>query len=168
MRRAEADLAEELAKAGYFVVADGPISELSAVSKVGYIKSHRVPYLPPERMGIVARLGAGERTPLFTIGQYKRYSWYLRLADFPDGHSWTGVVRCEASAALSKEDAVVIADRTAALLPLVGSEPHVDPRAPQNLVPIASLERELRRRLGDPGLVQRELQAAVRRPELVG
>ena len=44
-----------------------------------------------------------------------------------------------------------IADRTAALLPVVGSEPHIDPRAPQNLVPIGALERELRHRMGDPG-----------------
>jgi hypothetical protein len=167
MRRAEADLAEELARAGYFVVADGPISDLSSLPKVGYIKSHRAPYLPPERLGTVAALAAGERTPLFTIGQYRRYSWYLRLGDIDGGHSWSGVVRCEASAALAKEDVVVIADRTAAVLPQVGSEPHVDPRAPQNLVPIAALERVLRRRLGDPAFVQRELRAAVRQPEPV-
>ena len=50
---------------------------------------------------------------------------------------------------------------TAALLPVTGSEPHVDPRAPQNLVPIGALERELRHRMGDPGLVYRALRHAV-------
>ncbi len=77
------------------------------------------------------------------------------------GHSWTGIVRCEASGKLPKDDVRAIADRTAALLPLVGSEPHIDPRAPQNLVPIAALERELRHRMGDPGLVYRALRDAV-------
>ena len=160
MRRAEAKLAEDLAQGGYFVVADGPINDLSPVSKVGYVKSHRAPYLTKEKMPVIAQLGAGERTPLFTIGQYRRYSWYLRLADMAHGHSWSGVVRCEASASLPKDEVIRIADRTAALLPLVGSEMHTDPRAPQNLVPIAALERELRRRLGDRTFVHRKLREA--------
>jgi hypothetical protein len=54
-----------------------------------------------------------------------------------------------------------MADRTAAVLPIVGSEPHIDARAPQNLVPIGALERELRHRMGDPGLVYRALRLAV-------
>jgi hypothetical protein len=164
MRKAEARLSEKLAQSGEFVVADGPINDLSATEKVGYIKSHRAPYLSPLRAPIVGRLRSGERTPLFLIGQggaYPRYSWYQRLADFPGGHSWTGVVRCEVSSALPMSGAQVIADRTAAVLPLVGSEAHIDPRAPQNLVPIAALERELRRSLGDPSFVYRALRSAV-------
>jgi len=39
-----------------------------------------------------------------------------------------------------------------------------DSRAPQNLYPIAGLERALRRRLGDPGVVYRALRAAAGRP----
>ena len=112
----------------------------------------------------MGRVRAGERTPLFLIGQggaYPRYSWYQRLADFADGHSWSGVVRCEVSSALTLKHAQLIANRTAAVLPVVGSEAHVDPRAPQNLVPIAALERELRRRLGDPAFVYRALRSAV-------
>jgi hypothetical protein len=107
---------------------------------------------------------SGERTPLFVIGrggQYERYSWYQRLAELAGGHSWTGVVRCEVSSALTLDTAIMIANRTAAVLPLVGSEAHVVPRAPQNLVPIAALERELRRRLGDPAFVYRALRSAV-------
>jgi hypothetical protein len=171
MRKAEAILAEELAQAGYFVVADGPINDLSATDKVGYIKTHRVPYLPPPQRGIVGELDAGTRTPLFTIGDYRRYSWYVRLAPRNGGHSWHGVVRCEASAQLPMDRAILLADRTAALLPRFASEAHVDPRAPQNLVPIAALERELRRRLGEPGFVHRHLLSAVaavpRSPEVV-
>lgn len=166
MRRAEGEVSEDLARSGVFVVGDGPINDLSATEKVGYIKSHRAPYLSEARAPVVGRLGPGQRTPLFLIGKggtYERYSWYLRLATVAGGHSWTGIVRCEVSAALPVDRAAGIAGRTAALLPLVASEGHVDPRAPQNLVPIAALERELRRRLGDPGIVYRELRAAVMR-----
>jgi hypothetical protein len=167
MRQAEARLSEKLAQQGLFVVADGPINDLSATEKVGYIKTHRAPYLSPERAPVVGRVRVGERTPLFLIGRggaYPRYSWYQRLANLSGGHSWTGVVRCEVSSALPLPRAVAIADRTAAVLPVVGSEPHLDPRAPQNLVPIASLERELRRRLGDAGFVYRALRSAVATP----
>jgi hypothetical protein len=164
MRKAEATLSETLAQSGMFVVADGPINDLSATEKVGYVKSHRAPYLSPEKAPIIGRLRAGERTPLFLIGQggaYPRYSWYQRLAALPNGHSWTGVVRCEVSSALSLERARLVADRTAAVLTEVGSEPHIDPRAPQNLIPIGALERQLRRRLGDPRIVYRALRSAV-------
>ena len=101
---------------------------------------------------------------MFLIGRggaYPRYSWYQRLVDDPSGHTWSGVVRCEVSSALPIARAAAVADRVAVILPIVGSEAHIDPRAPQNLVPIAALERELRRRLGDPGIIYRALRSAV-------
>jgi hypothetical protein len=166
MRKAEAVLSEALAQAGCFVVADGPINDLSATEKVGLIKTHRAPYLAPERLPVVAALRRAERTPLFLIGKdgpYPRYSWYQRLATLHDAHSWTGVVRCEVSSHLDLATARRIADRTAAILPLVASEPQVEPRAPQNLVPIGALERHLRRHMGEPGFVNRALRSAVTR-----
>jgi len=161
MRTAEGHVASALA-ADHFVIADGPLNELAPVPAVGSIKSHRVTYLPPERNVVVAALRPAQRTPLFTIADYRRYSWYVRLADVTDGHAWSGVIRCEASGQLPIADVVTIADRTAAVLPLVASEPHLDPRAPQNLVPIAALERRLRHLMGDQGLVYRALREAVR------
>jgi hypothetical protein len=160
MRAAEGHLATQVADDA-FVFADGPLNELAPQQVVGTIKSHRVTYLAPGRGAIVGSLGAGQRTPLFTIADYRRYSWYVRLAAVPDGHSWSGIVRCEASGNLPLSEVVLIADRSAALLPLVASAPHLDPRAPQNLVPIGALERHLRHRMGDPGLVYRALRAAV-------
>jgi hypothetical protein len=162
MRRSEGEVASALA-ASVFVVADGPLNELTAHPTVGYIKSHRVAYLAPEQNALVAQLAPGQRTPLFTIADYKRYSWYLRLAVLQGGHSWSGIVRCEASGQLPLDEVRTIADRTAALLPLVASEAHLDPRAPQNLVPIAALEKELRHRMGDPQLVYRALREATMR-----
>lgn len=160
MRRAEATVAEDLAQGGYFVVADGPLYDYSHVQKIGYIKSHRRSYLPSTHSSIIGSLGPAQRTPLFTIGEgrFKRYSWYLRLTDRGAGHSWTGIVRCEAASSLERSEVVTLADRAAAVLPAVASEPHIDPRAPQNLVPIAALERDLRHRLGDAGLVLRSLR----------
>ncbi len=160
MRAAEGELSSSLGADG-FVIADGPLAELGPRPVVGYVKSHRVAYLSPERNQVVAALGPGQRTPLFTFGGYARYSWYVRLARVRGGHSWSGVVRCEASNSLPTAEVITIADRTAALLPIVASEPHVDPRAPQNLVPIAGLERALRHRMGDPGIVVRRLREAV-------
>ena len=160
MREAEGALASALASDA-FVFADGPLKELGPRQVVGTVKSHRVTYLSPERLSVIAALGVGQRTPLFAIKDYGRYSWYVRLAVLEGGHSWTGIVRCEASAHLPLPEARAIADRTAALLPLVASEPHLDPRAPQNLVPIGELERQLRNRMGDPGLVYRALRSAV-------
>ncbi len=171
MRRAEGDLSEELAKTGVFVVSDGPINDMAATDKVGFIKSHRAPYLSHERAAVIGSLECGQRTPLFLIGKggrYERYSWYFRIADRGDGHSWTGVVRGEVSAALDLDRAASIAARTTAIIPAVASEGHVDPRAPQNLVPIAALERELRRRLGDPGYVYRALRSAIMKPHAAG
>ncbi len=163
MRRAEARLAEELARGGFFVVADGPLYDYTDSDKMGFIKSHRRSYLPQEQAPILGELGAGERTPLFTIGQagYRRYSWYVRLAARGAGHSWSGIARCEASAVPGRDAVVVLADRSAAVLPLVASEGHIDPRAPQNLIPIGALEKELRHRMGDAGLVIRALRSAL-------
>jgi len=164
MRKAEAVLSEELAQQGTFVVADGPINDLSATEKVGYIKSHRAPYLSPGAAGVIARLRPAQRTPLFLIGKdgaFPRYSWYFRLAEIAGGHTWTGVVRAEVSSHLDMATAQRIAGRTTAILPAVAAPAHVDPRAPQNLVPIAALERELRRRCGDRSFVHRALRSAV-------
>ena len=103
MRRAEGETASSLAEQDCFVVADGPLNDLRPAPAVGYIKSHRVTYLPPERNSVVGALTPGQRTPLFTIADYKRYSWYVRLATLAGGHSWTGIVRCEASGQLPLE-----------------------------------------------------------------
>ncbi len=169
MRKAEAVLSEELVRGGRFVVADGPINDLSATEKVGFVKSHRAPYLSADRRGVVGRLAAGQRTPLFLIGAggaYPRYSWYFRLAEVPRGHAWSGIARAEVSSHLDLATARRVADRVAAVLPATASQPHIDPRAPQNLVPIAALERELRRLMGDPAFVYRALREATMRDSI--
>jgi hypothetical protein len=142
------------------VVVDGPLSHVRDIANaVGYIKTHKVRYLPSELQGVLTGLPAGHRTPLFlSTTNWSRYSWYLRLAQAPGPVG--GLVRCEINSDLPVAEAVQIASRISATLPRYASARHKDPRAPQNLYPIGGLERELRRRLGDRELAIRALHQA--------
>ncbi len=144
------------------IVLDGPLRESTRElpDAVGVVKTHDVKYLPTALDRVVSALSPGERTPVFLLdARFRKFSWYLRLPG-PVGGPWSGVVRCEASASLRADAVVALADRVAVTLPRYASEPHKDARAPQNLYPIAGLERALRRRLGDPGIVYRALRQA--------
>lgn len=156
-----AELARREAPDDALVLVDGPVTNRTHVpGAVGVIKTHATAYLPPELHRLVGTLPEGSRTPLFTIGgRGSRHSWYLRL---PGGRGapWSGVVRCECSAEMDPADAIELAGRVVATVPRYASEPHKDPRAPQNLYPVGGLERELRRRLGDPDLLYRALLIA--------
>lgn len=159
---AEMEMAAGLAREGWLVVADGPVGVRESLPVVGLIKSHHKSYLPRELEPVVRSLGPGERTPVFMFGIIRpRYSWYLRLASSEGQHPWAAVVRCEVSALLGAPRAIEIADVTARHLPRFGSKPHWDTRAPQNLVPIASLERRLAHLLGDRELVYRAIRSAI-------
>lgn len=146
------------------VIVDGPLRGLHGMrNAVGYVKTHHVSYLPAELHHIAVGLRPGQRTPIFcTLGRWSRYSWYLRLPG-AEGHPWAGIVRCETTADSEMPDIVRLANVTASALPRFASHGHKDARAPQNLYPIAGLERELRRRLGDPQLLYRSLRAAAAR-----
>ncbi|HUJ06764.1 MAG TPA: hypothetical protein VLX31_11705 [Streptosporangiaceae bacterium] len=143
------------------LVVDGPLRGRTHLDRtVGYIKTHHASYLPAEQAAVVGALRPGQRTPSFTMGtSWRRNSWYLQLPGTP-GVPWSGVVRLECSAELPPGEVARLADLTARVLPPLASTPHKDPRAPQNLVPIGGLERELRHRLGDQQLLYRGLRAA--------
>ena len=158
----EAALAARLAGEGWVVIADGRLRWVEPMPVVGYIKSHHRRYLASHLEGIVPALRAGERTPLFSLPS-RHTSWYLRLAEVAGAHPWAGVVRCEVSAALPLARAVELADLTARHLPRFGSKGFWDTRSPQNLVPIATLERRLWHLLGDRELVLRRIRSAVAR-----
>jgi len=164
LQRAMGDLEAQVAHlAGEVdaVVVDGPLrSGHRGAGLVGYVKTHHTAYGPPVVREVVGRLAAGERTPILLLdGPSPRFSWYLRLP-CEVRHPWAGVVRMELPADRSVTEAVALADRLARTLPAFASVPHKDPRAPQNLVPIGGLERELRHRLGDPALLVRALREA--------
>lgn len=175
MRNLEAQLAQELAEQGSLVFVDGPLAVMRPGPQriVGFIKAHHRRYLEADEEAVLGRLGCGERTPLFSFGEPRpRYSWYVRLCELADGdHDWHGLVRCEAPAALELDDVVSLADVSAILLVRFASLPYWDKRAPQNLVPVAGLERRLRHLLGDRELVFRMIRDSAARtsePRAVG
>ncbi len=158
MTAVEQDLSQELDEPG-LVVFDGPLGVRDGANAAGYIKSQHVLYLEdPAQQNVVARLSVGQRTPLFHIGgELSNWSWYTRLPG-PLSHSMSGVVRVELPGLGEVGSAAERADQITASLPRFASEAHKDGRAPQNLYPIAGLERELRRRLGDAKLLDRALR----------
>jgi len=144
------------------LVVDGPLRGRTHLARtVGYVKTHQKSYLQAEQAEVVATLGPGQRSPVFKMGtSWERLSWYLRLPGASRA-PWSAIVRLECSADLPAADAVALADVTARVLPRLASAPHKDPRAPQNLVPIGGLERQLRHRLGDAALLYRALRGAL-------
>ena len=157
----EAELARKLAREGFLVIADGALGVREPLEVVGFIKSHHKTYVGPEQEPVVVALAAGQRTPMFAFGEVRpRYSWYLRLAPCEGQHPWAGIARCEVSAAISFERARELADLVTFHLPRFASKEFWDSRAPQNLVPIASLERRLWHLLGDRDLIFRRIRSA--------
>lgn len=150
-----------LPEGGDLLVIDGPLRGRQHLPRaLGYIKSHRSQYLPPHLRRMVASLSPGQRTPVFLLGSsWDRYTWYLRLPCTP-GAPWAGIVRLECSATLNAADAIGMAWLSQATLCRYASAEYKDTRAPQNLYPIAGLERALRRRLGDAMLLYRGLRRA--------
>lgn len=144
------------------LVVDGPLRGRTHLARtVGYVKTHQKSYLQASQAEVVASLGPGQRSPVFKMGtSWERLSWYLRLPGASRA-PWSAIVRLECAADLPPQEAIALADVTATLLPSLASAPHKDPRAPQNLVPIGGLERQLRHRLGDAALLYRALRGAI-------
>nr|BFE62524.1 hypothetical protein GCM10020063_070500 [Dactylosporangium thailandense] len=161
MRALEVGVSGEERTDDDLLIVDGPLQERAHLPRaLGYIKTHRVEYLPPELTAVVTALRGGQRTPVFVLGtSWNRFAWYLRLPG-PAGAPWSGIVRAECSADLTPAAAVALAHLSAVTLPRFASQAYKDPRAPQNLVPIAGLERKLRAMLGDARLLHRALSRA--------
>jgi hypothetical protein len=147
------------------LVVDGPLRKRRHLQRtVGYIKTQQGSYLSAALTQVVTGLKPGERTPVFLVGTaWGGYSWYLRLPGRA-GAPWAGIVRVECSTELSPQEAIELADLSTVTLPRFASTAYKDPRAPQNLIPIAGLERRLRALLGDPRLLHRTLTLATTHP----
>jgi hypothetical protein len=74
---------------------------------------------------------------------------------------WGATVRLEIPTHVGLRAAADLADLAAALLPRYAGVGHIDPRAPQNLQPVAALERYLRHGLGDVALAVRATRECV-------
>ena len=151
--------------AGDLIVVDGPLRGRTRLPRtLGFVKTHHSQYLPAAQHAVVGALGPAERSPVFLLNNrrdasWDRFSWYLRLPSRP-GAPWAGVARVECRADLSPDEAVALADLSQTVLPRFASQEFKEGRAPQNLYPIAGLERALRRRLGDAQLLYRSLRSA--------
>lgn len=146
------------------LVVDGPLRNRRQLPRtIGYVKTQQKQYLPAALTAVVTALRPGQRTPVFHLGTvWGGWSWYVRLPG-GSGAPWSGIVRVECSPDLTPEQAIELAEISGATLPRFASSAYKDPRAPQNLVPIAGLERRLRGMLGDSRLLHRALTLATAR-----
>ena len=166
MRQTEIDIARSLSGPDKLVLADGNLTFLGdSSSVVGVIKTIQRLYLSPKDAMILVQLRPGERTPLFHFSgssnrrSFEVYTCYLRLA-LPRviEHAYAGLVRLEVKVGLGVPRAVELLDQAAVKVFVLASRAPKDPRAPQNLVPVGGLERQLRHKLGDPKLVRRGIE----------
>ncbi|GIF05947.1 hypothetical protein [Actinoplanes siamensis] len=146
------------------LIVDGPLRNRRQLPRtIGYVKTQQKQYLPAALTTVVTALRPGQRTPVFHLGTvWGGWSWYLRLPG-ASGAPWSGIVRVECSPDLTVEQAIELAHLSGATLPRFASASYKDPRAPQNLVPIAGLERRLRGMLGDSRVLHRALALATSR-----
>ena len=138
---------------------------------VGCVKTIGAMYLGPDRMGLLSEMKPGERTPILHLkygdNQFPRFTWYIRLCEAPlHQHPLAGVMRLEMYAP-DESDFLppivrAVANLSGTLLCRLGSLPHKDARAPQNLIPTSALEQAMGRALGDARLVERRIRAHIR------
>jgi hypothetical protein len=169
MQRCEASLAGSLSGQSGLLIVDGTLrGKPTFGASLGYVKTIHNLRLPPDEQRTLTSLLRGWRSPVFQIGKGKpgqvkyepKYSWYLRLDDpIPWHHSMAGIVRLEVYAEAGLEFAKQVADWTCLNLPRLAARRFRDPRAPQQLMPVAFLESELGRRMGDAGIVRRRIAA---------
>jgi hypothetical protein len=163
MRESEARIAAAAGAEDALLITDGPVPRgvvEGLTGAVGYVKTLHNLMLPPREQRTLYALLKGQRTPVFRAGgPVPRFSWFLRLENPPAWHQGlAGIVRLEVHAQNGLSWALAVADWTCANLPRYAAKAYRDPRAPQQLMPVAFLESELGRRMGDIGIVRRRLQ----------
>lgn len=166
MRDDEVAIAERLCRNGVLTVVDGPLTNVRSgrdLPVIGYVKTHHRRLLPEAQWAEVPRVGVGQRTSVFEVGERAElYGTYLRVGDpGPWASPWGGIVRLEVPSGVGVTRAIEVLDGAAAWLPAYASVPHRDPRAPVNLTPVGGLEKRLRHLQGDLRLAVRAVRAAV-------
>lgn len=171
MRRLEASLVNELE--GGLVIVDGqifpgerPYEEPERI--VGYTKTQAATYLGPEEQALVHNLKPHQRTPIFSIPGYALrrpldvFSWYVRLPLEPSVPFYSGAALLRVETPTPEPvDAIRVANLSVSLFCQMASSPARDPRAPQNLIPIAGLEQWLGRHMGQGEVVRRRIVQAL-------
>ena len=163
MRDGEGQLAEELCSTGWSTVVDGPLNNIRrtrAVPIVGYVKTHHRRLLDPVEPARVP----GRLNPVGApVCSHRRRTLWLLPADWrcrPVGLAVGG--NCALGGpACGRQAAIDALDAASSWLPQYASAAHRDKRAPVNLIPIAGLETQLRRRAGDARLALRAVRDAI-------
>ena len=148
------------------IVVDGRLPPVVSPRAVGLIKTpHRIELTKKTHTSVLMTLERGHRTPLYKVERSERtfYRWFvcLRTAG-PWDIAQQGLAVLEMDDTASLEEAIEVANCTAAALCGYASSPARDARAPQNLLPVGRLEDWLRRRLGDSDFLRRRLGEAFR------
>lgn len=151
------------------VVTDGPLPRMGFVENmVGYVKTIHQINITEKEMAVVRSLQEGERSPLYLVtGKDKsqqRFECFLRLRDpNPWLYSLAGMVRLQVYAGVKPEERLdevcSLMNWLAHVLPRFASKQHQDPRAPQQLLPIRALEKDLGRRMGNAAITRRRIMS---------
>ncbi|MGL4610238.1 MAG: hypothetical protein ACRCYY_11270 [Trueperaceae bacterium] len=169
MLRAEQLLASRLVQQhpNALIICDGPRPLIRDEQNIiGYVKTIHDPRLSREQLALVRGLEEGERSPVYLVhakdAAHDYFEWFLRLRDpRPWLYSLAGMVRLQAYAGERPEEnlqeVINLANWTCLSLTKFASRQHQDPRAPQQLLPTRALESELRRRMGDAGIIRRRI-----------
>ena len=169
MLKAESQLASRLVDTfpDALIISDGPRPRMGGVENVvGYVKTIHQVKINEAQLETVRHLEAGQRSPLYLVSgddkSQQLFEWFLRLRDpNPWLYSLAGIVRLQAHAGSHPKQRLketqTLADWLALTLPKFASRQHQDPRAPQQLLPVRALESELKRRMGDAGVVRRRI-----------
>lgn len=171
MRRLEASLVNELE--GGLVIVDGQVFPGEQPYKapeqiLGYTKTQAATYLGPEEQALLHDLKPHQRTPIFSIPGYALrrpldvFSWYVRLPLEPSIPFYSGAVLLRVETPTPEPaEASKLADLSVNLFCMLASSPARDPRAPQNLIPIAGLEQWLGRHMGQGEVIRRRIVQAL-------
>jgi hypothetical protein len=166
----EASIARRLLQEQAFglVIVDGRLPQ-HAAGAVGLIKTpQRVPVTSETQIDVLRGLRRGERSPIFvrTRSDRRYYSWFVCLTTpGPFDLALSALAMLEMDDSATRVEATRAADLTASVLPRYAPKAHRDPRAPQNLLPVGQLERELRRRMGQREYVARLIRDSFAREE---
>lgn len=152
----------------HLIICDGTLSnKLRNTPCVGYVKTIKKLFISKESAQILNELKRGQRTPLIKVHYQERqeekekvdkYTWYVKLTD---GEGIGGLARLEVFSSVGLKRAIEMANLTAGILPKFVSSPYQDDRAPQNLLPIKSLENFLRKHLGSYSIIRRAIEKLV-------
>ncbi|HIP98903.1 MAG TPA: hypothetical protein EYH37_06060 [Aquifex aeolicus] len=175
MKKMELEVLRQVYGSDIFVVSDGPVKTTKFLPNVIYlVKESRYFYLQGLEE-VLFNIKGGERTPLFLFEEeakrtkggktegvkVKKVGCYVRLApvhpQMAVENPLAGIARLEVPHGGDLKLLKEIMEKGASVAVYFANDPLRDRRSPQNLTPIAALEKELRRLLGKYEIIRRRV-----------